>query len=181
LLREGLAWWAWKDADRTPEERSRTLADLERQARLSRLGVFSSDNPIVPENYRLGARTGGGQTIFEVDVAGKPTEVLRTSDCVIIALMPNPRGTDDGHESVTVANRSLKPIQLEGWTLHDDDGGNFALSGQLDAGLALTIVLDDSLQLGNNGDTVWLSTPQNKPAHAVSYSSSRSGQFVAVQ
>ena len=181
LLREGLAWWAWQDSDRTNNDRSEMLAGLEQYAKLSRLGVFSVSNPVVPSNYRDGARTGGCRSISSVTIDGKQVDVLRSSDCVLIALMPNPRGTDDGQESITLANRSLEAISLDDWSISDDDGGHFELSGKIDAGQARTIVLDDQLQLGNNGDVLWLMNPQKRPVHAVKYSSSRSGQFVTVQ
>ena len=157
------------------------LADLERYARMSRLGVFSDVDPIVPRNYRNGARTGGCRSIGTVLVDGKLTDVMRTSDCVLLALVPNPRGTDDGQESITLANRSRESLSLDDWSVSDDDGGHFKLSGKIDAGQTRTIVLDEKLQLGNNGDVVWLNNPDGKPVHAVEYSSSRSGQFITVQ
>lgn len=180
LVRDGLAWWDWRDANLTSDERSETLAKMEAEAKLAGSGVFSHSNPVVPANYQLGARVGVCRRLSSVVVEGEPTATLKSTDCVIVALVPNPRGADGGRESVVLGNRTQTKLSVSGWKLLDDDGGSFELSGTIEPGSAITFTLDENLTLGNSGDIVWLQTPTNRVAHAAEYFTARSGQFVTV-
>ena len=180
LILEGLAWWDWRDASLTPRDDTDNLAVMEIEARRANAGVFSHSNPIVPANFQQGARVGQCRTLKSVTVGKETLNVLQSSNCVIIAIMPNPRGADDGGESIVLGNRSQEKLSLDGWSLHDDDGGKFDLSGTIEAGSSRSIVLDEKLQLSNTGDTVWLTAPNKRIAHAAKYASARSGQFVTV-
>jgi len=180
LIRDGLAWWDWRDANLTADERSETLAEMEAEAKLAGSGVFSHSNPVVPANYLLGARVGVCRSLSSVIIEGEPTVTLKSTDCVIVALVPNPRGADGDRETVVLGNRTQTKLSVSGWKLMDDDGGSFELSGTIEPGSAITFTLDENLTLGNSGDIVWLQTPTNRIAHAAEYFSARSGQFVAV-
>jgi len=180
LILEGLAWWNWRDALLTPDDDTDDLAIMEIEARRANAGVFSHSNPVIPNNFRQGARVGQCRTLDSGMVGKESQRVLQSSNCVIIAIMPNPRGTDEGGESIVLGNRSQEKLSLEGWSLHDDDGGTFKLTGSIEAGASRSIVLDEKLQLSNTGDTVWLQTPTQRIAHAAIYAFARSGQFVTV-
>ena len=86
---------------------------------------------------------------------------------VIAALTPNPVGPDDNNEMVTVFNGTGAPVDLSEWTLRDDDGSSFQLSGTVGQGLELQARIDRGAMLGNGGDTVWL-TRQGDPNTRVS-------------
>ena len=180
LALEGLAWWDWRDAELTPKGHSEMLAVVEVEARLAGSGMFSTTHPIIPFNYQRGARVGSCRRLASVVVDGKNEPALQSSNCVIVAIVPNPRGADTGRESIVLGNRTQEKLSLDGWILHDDDGGTFPLSGSIDAGATQSVVLDEKLQLSNTGDTVWLTSPTKRIAHAAQYYSARSGQFVAV-
>jgi len=73
-----------------------------------------------------------------------------------VAALPDPVGTDRGHELVTLLNTTASPIQLTGWGLVDAAGGRKNLNGTLVSGAVTQITLDGAIHLGNNGDAVVL-------------------------
>ena len=59
----------------------------------------------------------------------------------IVALLPNPAGTDAGNEQVTIRNDSASGVNLAGWVLRDRAGNEFALGGMVQTADALVITM----------------------------------------
>jgi hypothetical protein len=53
---------------------------------------------------------------------------------LIVAALPDPAGTDRGHEVVTLLNTTVASIDLTGWGLVDAAGGRQNLSGPIAGG-----------------------------------------------
>ncbi|TMR18079.1 lamin tail domain-containing protein [Nonomuraea zeae] len=111
--------------------------------------------------------------IISPDPAGPGSPVkpppVAAGDLVIVAALPDPEGSDRGTETVTLLNLTPHAIDLTSWTLSDAAGGRKALSGAVQAGATLRVVLDGRLQLGNAGDTIVLVDPQGMSIDRVTY------------
>lgn len=160
LIKEGHAWWFYHYND----DAKRGI--LEANAKSSKKGLWKSETPIYPRNWRRGAR------VTEESNAGN------TSSVFIMALMPNPNGRDQDNETIILANKSNTQARIDEWKLEDDDEGVLKLSGTIPAGETRTIRLNSSLQLGNSGDTVYLKNSSGQIVQTVSYENAQSGQFV---
>ena len=158
LLKAGLAWWFYHYSD------DLDLASLESEAKAMRKGLFASESPLYPRNWRRGAR---------LETNGSTGGSLETDSAVVIlALLPNPSGSDTGNEKVILGNQSTSSQSLEGWSLADDDDGSYSLDGMtIEPGGSLTVTLDDNLLLGNSGDTVSLNGPGGTEVQIISYGS----------
>ena len=88
----------------------------------------------------------------------------------IVALLPNPKGTDAGNEQVTIANSTDEPVNLRGWKLIDKAGNVFLLEGKVDARESLLVTMREStMPLNNNGDEVVLMDAESVGRSRVSY------------
>ena len=94
---------------------------------------------------------------------------LRAGDVIIVAALPDPLGTDRGHESVTVLNTTAASVELTGWRLVDEAGAHHQLTGALAGGAVQQIVLGNGLSLGNSGDTLVLVDVAGGTIDRVSY------------
>ncbi len=75
----------------------------------------------------------------------------------IISLVPNPSGDEQQNERVTLRNMGSAPVQLEGWTLTDETGAAWTLSGSIPVGQTLEVRrTGQAMALNNNGDTIRL-------------------------
>lgn len=173
VIRNGHGWWFYHyhpDA---------ALGELEVEARAGMKGLFADEAPIYPRAWRRGARIdedGGGAD--GGDGGGDTIDI--ESPVFILALLPDPIGSDDGNETVILGNGSGADISIDQWELADDDGDSFPLSGEVPAGGSRTIRLSDSLRLGNDGDTVVLKNPQGDAVQSVTYDAARRARFVVV-
>ncbi|GGL09849.1 lamin tail domain-containing protein [Mangrovihabitans endophyticus] len=77
-------------------------------------------------------------------------------DVLVVAALPDPVGTDRGHELVTLLNVTAKPVDLTGWGLLDAAGGRTDLSGTLASGALTQITASSATTLGNRGDQIVL-------------------------
>lgn len=68
---------------------------------------------------------------------------------LIVAVLPDPAGTDAGAESVTLLNTSAASVDLAGWALSDAAGGRQQLDGDLEAGGTLRVRLTGAVRLSN--------------------------------
>jgi hypothetical protein len=82
---------------------------------------------------------------------------------LIVAALPDPAGTDRGHELVTLLNTTASTLELAGWTLADAAGGRQNLTGTLPAGGVLQLTAGGAVQLGNQGDSLVLIDPSSAP------------------
>jgi uncharacterized protein YukJ len=89
----------------------------------------------------------------------------------IIAALVNPIGADQGQESVILINASPNEVNLDGWSLMDQNKRKLILSQvRLEAGKIFTILLTGAdLQLSNKGGMITLLNPQGIKIHGVSY------------
>ena len=114
---------------------------------------------------------------------GAPVEPSRldAGDVLILAALPDPAGTDRGHEVLTLLNATAEAVDLSGWSVHDRDGGLAKLGGVLPAGAVIQITLSEGVQLGNSGDTLTLIDPTGRPIDRVAYRAAqvRPGRTVA--
>jgi hypothetical protein len=92
----------------------------------------------------------------------------------IIALLPNPQGTDAGNEQVTIANSTNELVNLQGWKLIDRAGNQFPLAGKVDPGKSLVVTMTEAtMPLNNNGDEVLLIDADGIGRSRVTYSESQ--------
>ena len=105
---------------------------------------------------------------------GAPVEPSRMNagDLLILAALPNPAGTDRGHEVLTLLNATAGVVDLTGWSVHDAGGGIGKLGGTLAAGAVLQVTAE-GIQLGNEGDTLTLIDPTGRPIDRVSYTAAQ--------
>ncbi len=99
----------------------------------------------------------------------------------VVALLPNPDGQDEGHESVTLGNPTDAEIDLTGWKLIDRLDRAFPLTVKVPAGETVSIKLTNSkLILGNRGGEVSLVDAGGQTRHTVAYTKQQatSGAFV---
>ncbi|MDP6558366.1 MAG: lamin tail domain-containing protein [Pirellulaceae bacterium] len=88
----------------------------------------------------------------------------------IIALLPNPRGTDAGNEQVTIGNSTKESVNLRGWKLIDRAGNMFSLDGKIDSKKSLLVTMrEPTMPLNNNGDEVLLVDTENVARSRVRY------------
>ncbi|NIR41540.1 MAG: hypothetical protein GWN73_39190 [Actinobacteria bacterium] len=132
-------------------------AHLERGASLCEFRTAVSDHLPLLARFRV---------VEDDDVAG-PTDVAGVR---IIALLPNPDGSDGGSEQVTLRNAGTAEVSLEGWRIADDDGNDVLLTGSIGAGATRLITLDHPAMLNNDGDAVRLESPALQVQDSVTYS-----------
>jgi uncharacterized protein YukJ len=92
-----------------------------------------------------------------------------TAGVRIVAAMLNPIGKDAGKEMVTLINTSPEEIDLNGWSLADKLKSKQSLSGTINAGAALKVVLDKKINLSNEGGIISLLDQNGLKIDGVSY------------
>jgi hypothetical protein len=123
------------------------------------LTVWPEDFIISPDPPPAGGTTGGGHA-----AAG---------DVLILAALPDPLGTDRGHEVITLLNTTPDSIDLTGWRLADAGGGHQDLSGSIAGGAVTQVAVEGALQLGNQGDTITLLDSGGGSTDQVAYPASK--------
>ncbi len=92
-------------------------------------------------------------------------------DFRIAALLPNPVGQDAGNEEVHLENNTGSAVNLAGWKLVDRADNTFDLSGTIQDGETLVIILSpNTMPLNNNGDDIKLVDTAGSERSFVSYS-----------
>ena len=123
------------------------------------LTVWPEDFIISPDPPAGGGGTGPRQ--------------VAAGDVLIVAALPDPVGTDRGHELITLLNTTAASVDLTGWGLVDAAGGRQQLSGQLAGGGVVQVPAQGALQLGNQGDTLVLVDPRGASIDQVTYKADR--------
>jgi hypothetical protein len=90
-------------------------------------------------------------------------------DVLIVAALPDPVGTDRGHELVTLLNVTAKPIDLAGWGLLDGANGRTTLSGVLAGGATVQVTTSAATALGNRGDRILVVDPAGTTIDQTAY------------
>ncbi len=160
LVRSGYAWWYHKYSD------NETLKKLEAEARKNKRGLWADAKPTAPWDWRAARRAKSDVLPSEVKVV--PNGVA------VVALLPNPNGTDAGHEQVTIGNSTGEVVKLDGWKLIDKAGNVYLLSGSVQPGKTMVVTMTEAtMPLNNDGDTVALIEPDGVGRSRVSYSASQ--------
>jgi hypothetical protein len=123
------------------------------------LTVWPEDFIISPDPLPGGGSTGPRQ--------------VGAGDVLILAALPDPIGTDRGHELVTLLNSTAAAIDLSGWRLVDAAGGRQDLTGTVAAGAVVQVTAQGALQLGNQGDTIILVDGRGGSIDQVTYKADR--------
>ena len=82
------------------------------------------------------------------------TPLAEVGEIVIVGVLANAIGSDQGSEAVTLLNTTANTVNLAGWTLHDNTGQE-PLTEIIEGGRTLRIVLQ-RLQLSNQDDRIEL-------------------------
>jgi endonuclease YncB( thermonuclease family) len=123
------------------------------------LTVWPEDFIISPDPLPGGGSTGPRQ--------------VGAGDVLIVAALPDPVGTDRGHELVTLLNTTAAALDLTGWRLVDAAGGRQNLTGTVAAGAVVQVTAQGALQLGNQGDTIILVDGSGGSIDQVTYKADR--------
>ena len=156
LVKSGLAWWYRKYSD------DESLGKLEADAKKSKRGLWTAQKPVAPWDWRAAKRAKSDVPISSIKIV--PNGIS------IVALLPNPKGTDAGNEQVTIGNSTNEPVNLKGWKLIDKAGNVFLLEGKIDPRKSLIVTMTEStMPLNNNGDVVLLTDADSVGRSRVSY------------
>lgn len=98
----------------------------------------------------------------------------------INSFLPNPVGPDKGHEFFTIFNDSKNTVSLHNWQVKDEANKGFWLFGELGPNEEATFFLKNtSLVLNNNGETLYLYSPQGNLEDELSYiGKAKEGQII---
>ncbi len=87
----------------------------------------------------------------------------------IVAALANPIGPAPEQETVLLLNTSPAPLDVTGWAIADRQKNKHFLSGTIAAGGTLSVLLPQTVQLGNKGGVITLLNRDNLKVHGVSY------------
>ena len=96
--------------------------------------------------------------------AGEPDLRIR-----IVAALINPRGADQGHETVTLLNVTDADQPLAGWAIANRNKAKFGLIGVIPAGGIVTVTLPPDVPLSNEGGLITLLDASGLKVHGVAY------------
>jgi hypothetical protein len=100
----------------------------------------------------------------------------------IVALLPDPVGTDTDNETVTLRNDGTDSVDLTGWMLRDTAGNELELSGALAANDTRTITIPGrQLPLNQSGDEVWLLDAAGQVRDYVAYTAAVVEEGTAIE
>lgn len=89
-------------------------------------------------------------------------------DVTIVALLPDPVGSDSSNETVTLVNTTSDPVDLKSWSLADANHQRQPLEGIISPGDALRVSLSGP-QLDNRGGSLTLRDDTDATIDLVSY------------
>ena len=167
LVAQGLAWHYKRYSD------DKQLAQAEKASRREKRGLWADAKPVPPWEWRDRQRPPAKDPLAEIPVVPNGVE--------IVALLPNPNGTDEGNEQVMISNGTDKDVDLDGWKMLDQAGNRYQLSGRVQAARGVTITLDPpTMPLNNNGDSILLFDGDGVPVCRVTYSEKqvRAGEWI---
>ena len=87
----------------------------------------------------------------------------------IIAALVNPRGNDQGAETVTLLNVTDTDQSLAGWSIANRNKAKVAIGGVIAAGATATFALPVDVPLSNDGGLITLLDASGLKVHGVSY------------
>ena len=143
-------------------------------------GIYTLIPAYLPWLYEVTKGLIGSPAIEEIDTEVSPTTNTDSEGLFISAALPNPEGQDDGNEWIEITNTSTTTIDLTEVLLMDKQGDRLALSGSIEAGTTLQIIIPDghALNLGNSGDSIQLGFEDGRLIHEVGYDKAQSGKVI---
>lgn len=102
---------------------------------------------------------------------GEPDLRLR-----IIGALINPKGGDQGRETVTILNVSDQDVNLGGWSIANKNKQKYVLTGVIKAGQTIAFALPVQVPLANDGGLISLLDDQGLKVHGVSYTKGQAGR-----
>jgi hypothetical protein len=97
---------------------------------------------------------------------------------VIESVLPNPVGNDAQFETVTLRNKGAGTVSLVGWALRDRHGGEWILTGSINAGQSRAILPNGAMSLNNAGDEITLLDSGHVSVDAFEYGVSSEGAVI---
>ncbi len=120
--------------------------------------------------------------VFEAGTDPDDDDPVTAASLRIVALLPNPSGTDAGHEEVTIGNFGTAEASLAGWKLRDRANNEFTLSGSLPPSSRLTIIMtSNTMPLNNSGDDITLIDNSDNVLVSVSYAGGQASSGAVVR
>ncbi len=110
-------------------------------------------------------------TVVPPPGGGEPDFMLR-----IVAALVNPKGNDQGGESVTLLNTMAEDVNLGGWSIANKMKQRYVLTGMIKAGQTMTFVLPVQVPLSNQGGIITLLNDQGLKVHGVSYTKKQAAE-----
>ncbi|MAV34903.1 MAG: hypothetical protein CMJ59_05545 [Planctomycetaceae bacterium] len=167
LVRSGFAWHYKKYSD------DDALSRCEREARQAKRGLWAGTDPTPPWQWRAERRARQQPDSQEL--------TIHPNGVAIVGLLPNPEGSDEGHEQATIGNTTQTAVDLDGWKLVDKAGNVFRLSGRVETGSDLVVTMTEpTMPLNNKGDSVLLVDPAGVGRSRASYLKSQVQPGVAL-
>jgi lamin tail-like protein len=102
----------------------------------------------------------------------------------IVRLLPDPEGSDEENESITLRNTGNASMSLAGWSLRDLSGKTWSLDGvgTIAAGDEREVKRNGQpMSLNNDGDTIELLDPQQRRIQTVRYGAVSRGEVVTTR
>lgn len=112
-----------------------------------------------------------GPTPGNPPVPGQPDLRMR-----IVGALVNPKGGDQGLETVTVLNLSDQDINLGGWSIANKNKQKYVLTGVIKAGQTIAFTLPVQVPLANDGGLITLLDDKGLKVHGVSYTKAQAGR-----
>ncbi len=146
---------------------------------LQRQGLFETEpsyeiGQFVPRNTSVQVPPGTVITPAPEDTVPEIIVPVEYADLNITEILPNPSGTDSGHEAVEIFNTTEDIVELSGWVLSDNAQGlnGYELSGNIDPGQykAITIPVGKFSLLNSSGEVVYLFSPDRLIKDSAAYS-----------
>jgi competence protein ComEC len=99
----------------------------------------------------------GATHSFSVKNPATPAGTPAGTGLVIASVLPNPAGSDETNEEVSLRNRGASAVSLVGWILRDRSGLTWTLAGTLNSGGVRTFRRNgQDMSLNNAGDEIVL-------------------------
>ncbi len=116
---------------------------------------------------------------FNVKAPAPVTPPVTTTSVVVASLLPNPVGTDEQREEVTLLNRGSASVTLTGWSLEDRSGLHWDLTGTIGPGQRRTFRRNgQDMSLNNAGDEIVLMDHGDVERDRFSYAKSTEGTVI---
>jgi len=116
---------------------------------------------------------------FAIKAAAPATPLVVGPSLTISAMMPNPVGSDEQLETITIRNGGTTQMSLSGWILRDRSGLTWDLFGNAAPGQTKTFRRNGQpMSLNNSGDEIVLVDPAQAIKDTFTYTTSTEGVAV---